>query len=77
MKRQREGTPHMAQQPPAKKVNAGPKVKDAMGYLEKVKNKFADKPQVYNQFLDIMKDFKSQAINTEPLNEYCGHWRAS
>ena len=59
----------MAQAPPAKKVNAGPKVKDAMGYLEKVKNKFADKPQVYNQFLDIMKDFKSQAINTEGVIE--------
>ncbi len=38
-----------------------PKVKDALGYLEKVKNKFASKPHVYNQFLDIMKDFKSQA----------------
>jgi len=40
-----------------------------MGYLEKVKNKFANKPQVYNQFLDIMKDFKSQTINTEGVIE--------
>jgi len=40
-----------------------------MGYLEKVKKKFENKPQVYNQFLDIMKDFKSQTINTEGVIE--------
>ncbi|KAG8737241.1 Transcriptional regulatory protein sin3, partial [Ceratobasidium sp. 414] len=39
-------------------------VKDALSYLEMVKVKFQDKPDVYNQFLDIMKDFKSQAIDT-------------
>ncbi len=38
-----------------------PKVQDALGYLEKVKQKFATQPAVYNQFLEIMKDFKSQA----------------
>ena len=37
-----------------------PKVQDALGYLEKVKNRFVLQPIVYNQFLDIMKDFKSQ-----------------
>lgn len=36
-------------------------VKDALSYLEMVKVKFSDRPDVYNQFLDIMKDFKSQA----------------
>ena len=36
-------------------------VKDALSYLELVKVKFSDKAEVYNQFLDIMKDFKSQA----------------
>ena len=30
-----------------------------------VKNRFSQEPLVYNQFLDIMKDFKSQAIDTE------------
>jgi len=40
-------------------------VQDALGYLEKVKNRFASQPVVYNQFLDIMKDFKSQNIDTE------------
>ncbi|CAE6406710.1 unnamed protein product [Rhizoctonia solani] len=39
-------------------------VKDALSYLEMVKVKFQDKPDVYNHFLDIMKDFKSQAIDT-------------
>jgi paired amphipathic helix protein Sin3a len=38
-----------------------PKVQDALGYLEKVKNRFSNQPQVYSQFLEIMKDFKSQA----------------
>ncbi|KAJ2917816.1 hypothetical protein MD484_g2589, partial [Candolleomyces efflorescens] len=39
-------------------------VTDALGYLDAVKNQFQQKPDVYNQFLDIMKDFKSQAIDT-------------
>ena len=34
---------------------------DALSYLDQVKVRFADRPDVYNQFLDIMKDFKSQA----------------
>ncbi|EPS40801.1 hypothetical protein H072_5313 [Dactylellina haptotyla CBS 200.50] len=39
-------------------------VKDALSYLDQVKVQFAEHPNVYNQFLDIMKDFKSQAIDT-------------
>lgn len=35
-------------------------VTDALSYLDAVKVQFQDKPEVYNQFLDIMKDFKSQ-----------------
>lgn len=35
-------------------------VKDALTYLELVKVKFNDQPEIYNRFLDIMKDFKSQ-----------------
>lgn len=54
-----------ANYPPAKKPNTMPKVKDALGYLEKVKKRYAKNLVVYNQFLDIMKDFKSQAIDTE------------
>lgn len=36
-------------------------VRDALTYLDQVKIRFSDDPDVYNQFLDIMKDFKSQA----------------
>jgi paired amphipathic helix protein Sin3a len=35
-----------------------------LSYLDQVKVQFADKPDVYNRFLDIMKDFKSGAIDT-------------
>lgn len=35
-------------------------VTDALTYLDAVKIQFQDKPEVYNKFLDIMKDFKSQ-----------------
>lgn len=34
---------------------------DALSYLDQVKVQFHGEPNVYNQFLDIMKDFKSQA----------------
>ncbi|XKL59158.1 hypothetical protein PGB90_000174 [Kerria lacca] len=40
------------------------KVEDALSYLDKVKYKFGSQPQVYNDFLDIMKEFKSQSIDT-------------
>ena len=36
-------------------------VKDALSYLDQVKLQFSEQPDVYNKFLDIMKDFKSQA----------------
>lgn len=35
-------------------------VQDALSYLDLVKIKFRGQPEVYNRFLDIMKDFKSQ-----------------
>lgn len=33
---------------------------DALSYLDQVKVQFSEQPDVYNKFLDIMKDFKSQ-----------------
>lgn len=36
-------------------------LQDALSYLDQVKVRFVDQPDVYNRFLDIMKDFKSQA----------------
>jgi paired amphipathic helix protein Sin3a len=40
------------------------KVEDALSYLDQVKLQFERSPDVYNQFLEIMKEFKSQAIDT-------------
>ncbi|XP_062511637.1 paired amphipathic helix protein Sin3a-like isoform X2 [Corticium candelabrum] len=40
------------------------KVEDALSYLDQVKAQFGKQPQVYNDFLDIMKEFKSQSIDT-------------
>eukprot|EP00049_Salpingoeca_infusionum_P009546 m.161692 g.161692 ORF g.161692 m.161692 type:complete len:1543 (-) comp14364_c2_seq1:375-5003(-) len=48
----------------AKKKAESLKVEDALSYLDKVKLHFGSKPQVYNKFLKIMKDFKSQKITT-------------
>ncbi|KAL0951709.1 hypothetical protein HGRIS_008384 [Hohenbuehelia grisea] len=44
-------------------------VTDALSYLDAVKHQFQDKPDVYNRFLDIMKDFKSQVIDTPGVIE--------
>ncbi|KAI8337219.1 hypothetical protein BC941DRAFT_352947 [Chlamydoabsidia padenii] len=44
-------------------------VKDALSYLDQVKVQFSEHPEVYNKFLDIMKDFKSQAIDTPGVIE--------
>ena len=63
--------------PPPPGVNAGPPVaqgqqpilNDALSYLDLVKVRFQDQPEVYNRFLDIMKDFKSQDIDTPGVIE--------
>ncbi|KAG6837451.1 hypothetical protein H0H93_008994 [Arthromyces matolae] len=39
-------------------------VTDALSYLDAVKVQFSDQPNVYNQFLDIMKEFKNEKIDT-------------
>jgi len=40
------------------------KFENALDFLDQVKLQFANQPRVYNQFLDIMKDFKAQCIDT-------------
>lgn len=40
------------------------KVEDALSYLDQVKICFANDPGIYNKFLDIMREFKSQSIDT-------------
>ncbi|CAE6441783.1 unnamed protein product [Rhizoctonia solani] len=39
-------------------------VTDAMSYLETIKVEFQDKPVVYDRFMDIMRDFRNEIINT-------------
>ena len=43
------------------------KVEDALAYLEHVKMTFASEPKVYNDFLDIMKNFKKRTLDTAGL----------
>jgi len=40
------------------------RVEDALMYLDQVKLEFGDRPHIYNEFLDIMKAFKSQQVDT-------------
>jgi paired amphipathic helix protein Sin3a len=51
-----DGLPGSTRSPESRPLN----VTDALSYLDAVKVQFQDKPDVYNHFLDIMKDFKSQ-----------------
>uniref|UniRef100_M4CID4 Histone deacetylase interacting domain-containing protein n=1 Tax=Brassica campestris TaxID=3711 RepID=M4CID4_BRACM len=37
---------------------------DALAYLKAVKDKFADKREKYDEFLEVMKDFKAQRVDT-------------
>ncbi|KAJ1657093.1 hypothetical protein IWQ61_003458 [Dispira simplex] len=39
-------------------------VRDALSYLDQVKLQFQDRPEIYNKFLDYMKDFKAQTLDT-------------
>jgi paired amphipathic helix protein Sin3a len=40
------------------------RVEDALLYLDDVKREFKDRPAIYNEFLAIMKNFKSQEVDT-------------
>lgn len=49
---------------PSSSQNQQPILNDALSYLDLVKVRFQEYPDIYNKFLDIMKDFKSQSIDT-------------
>ncbi|KAK8913605.1 Paired amphipathic helix protein Sin3-like 4 [Platanthera zijinensis] len=57
------GQPHMA---PAAATSSTQKLttNDALAYLKAVKDIFQDNREKYNEFLEVMKDFKSQRIDT-------------
>ncbi|KAI5475528.1 paired amphipathic helix protein Sin3a [Pseudohyphozyma bogoriensis] len=44
-------------------------VRDALSYLDRVKVTFQDQAEVYDRFLEIMKSFKSQGIDTPGVIE--------
>ena len=51
------------QPPPPPQPGGGPaqtQINDAMRYMDTVRELFADRPNVYVHFLDIMKDFQAQ-----------------
>ena len=52
--------PGVPNRTPATNVYRPLNVKDALSYLDQVKIQFYNQADVYNNFLDIMKDFKSQ-----------------
>ena len=62
--------PERPQQPPQPPPAGGGggyrelRVEDALIYLDQVKMEFKDRPQIYNQFLAIMKNFKTQEVDT-------------
>ena len=51
--------------PPAKRHCGRPAVADTLSYLDHIKVAYSTRPAVYNSFLDIMKQFKTHALDTE------------
>ncbi|OAP54117.1 hypothetical protein AYL99_11652 [Fonsecaea erecta] len=50
--------------PPQSTHAQQPLLNDALSYLNQVKVRFSDRPDVYDRFLDTVKDFKRQVIDT-------------
>jgi len=63
-----QGPPQAASKPPPPQGPPGGmrelRVEDALIYLDDVKREFGDRPRIYNEFLEIMKNFKSQEVDT-------------
>ena len=49
-----------ASQPSPQLIDRPLNITDALSYLDAVKIQFQHKPEVYDQFLHIMKDFKTE-----------------
>ncbi|KAK0215617.1 paired amphipathic helix [Armillaria fumosa] len=64
--------------PPSPPMNTweGPRplnMNDVLSYLDAIKFQFRDQPDVYNQFLDIMKEFKNQLIDIPSVIHRVSH----
>ncbi|XP_044019250.1 paired amphipathic helix protein Sin3a-like [Aphidius gifuensis] len=42
-------------------------VEDALSYLDQVKLEFSDQPQIFNSFIQILKELRSQSISTSSV----------
>lgn len=53
----------------------GQSPQDALNYLDQVKLRFTHQPEMYNKFLDMMKDYKSQTVDTSRVMlRVCDHF---
>ncbi|KAF8899119.1 paired amphipathic helix [Infundibulicybe gibba] len=57
-------SPPISESPPQDSPGSPLKIGDALAFLDLVKEKFKDKPEVYSRFLSIMREFKDQIIDT-------------
>lgn len=67
-------SPHQPYQPPGDNIDDAEqekqmKQKHAMDFLYKVRDQYSNKPNIYNEFLEIMKGFKSGSIETPQVIE--------
>ncbi|KII91290.1 hypothetical protein PLICRDRAFT_105502 [Plicaturopsis crispa FD-325 SS-3] len=69
----RNSSPPQPEPQPTAQMDRPLNVSDALTYLDAVKVQFSDQPDVYNHFLDIMKDFKSQLIDTPGVIKRVSH----
>jgi len=46
-------------------VDDAARKQDALSYLRHLKDRLKDRKQTYDEFLEIMKEFKAQRIDTE------------
>ncbi|PFH48372.1 hypothetical protein AMATHDRAFT_150049 [Amanita thiersii Skay4041] len=61
------GNPKSPVSPTSNTTTRPIKVDDAMNYLDAVKYQFIEKPEVYNCFLNVMKDFKHGTIEASDV----------
>jgi paired amphipathic helix protein Sin3a len=54
----------MARPPPQGNGNGSITTRDALAYLKEVKDKFQEKPHTYEQFLQVMREFKSNRLDS-------------